>query len=705
MTQFPQTGLNRLAERIVAGEVVFFVGAGFSYDSEDNTAKRLIGRLLARFDAMTALLAGYSPLFSPSTEVATRAQRLRDALKMTFSLKEDYGRLATIPQVKTLSLDYYTMNDWLTSSFSFILEDIRGIDNQKLFLFHLADIERSILASLEEKEVSIFQNQNKRSRHPPEVADELGGKMLFLETMGFANSEVMAGKPFDSDLSIAEHSYGDRLLPRHRVLAWLAREGLPLPCLLQISIYSWKEPIDWPALSLAFRRKVDLQQQKHQKDLRELRLQRLIRSVVLRAQRSSLGEATTAAQLTYLRSMAALKATAGLVRARNRFRHISLLWCSPFEKFQNWREDSWSRDLVSTLLRTRSIVFCGYSGVDPVLHDTIRTVYEEMTRRRGPGKTVTLGTDEEAPAFFLGSADKTEFHGMEILRAASRAIGGGNPRLADHPNYLRFYFKPQEEEETSTPFPLIDELMRWLFHLTYRRRQTQALESDLGRVATILLGHPFPEVERTAIQEEFQKLLQEEKATAAQWTKRPADRFQFERMVGWTEHFQVGLMREFALADSALCSNEPGLNLERLRRSHWYYPACDHTDWAAWGAVVELALRKRISAWQGKTKGWQKDSPWICPSSGIYPAMLYAYGAPRPTPTCLTIRLRPPGGEANSQEFLESAAGHTVFGNSTMERFPGEFKLTQTHRAQRYSGTGRHRPLIHFGEEDIEPFL
>jgi hypothetical protein len=45
-----------------------------------------------------------------------------------------------------------------------------------------------------------------------------------------------------------------------------------------------------------------------------------------------------------------------------------------YREIQNWREDSWSRDLLRTLLRTRTIVFCGYSVIDPVLHDTIRTV-------------------------------------------------------------------------------------------------------------------------------------------------------------------------------------------------------------------------------------------------------------------------------------------------------------------------------------------
>ena len=55
-----------------------------------------------------------------------------------------------------------------------------------------------------------------------------------------------------------------------------------------------------------------------------------------------------------------------------------------YREIQHWWEDSWSWDFLRTLLRTQTIVFCGYSGADPVLHDTFRTVYEEMaaTKKR-----------------------------------------------------------------------------------------------------------------------------------------------------------------------------------------------------------------------------------------------------------------------------------------------------------------------------------
>ena len=96
-----------------------------------------------------------------------------------------------------------------------------------------------------------------------------------------------------------------------------------------------------------------------------------------------------------------------------------------YREIQNWRKDSWSRDLVSTLLRTRTMVLCGYSGADPVLHDTFRTVYEEI-RAQDRGRVSTQQPDK-VRAYFTGGATSREFYGIEILRAASRAAGIENP--------------------------------------------------------------------------------------------------------------------------------------------------------------------------------------------------------------------------------------------------------------------------------------
>src|SRR5215475_3954767 len=75
--------LQRLARRAAAGEVVFFIGAGFSVDSERNTTTVLIARLLARFEALCEFMAG--DLVGESRALALR---LRKALRITFSLQQ-----------------------------------------------------------------------------------------------------------------------------------------------------------------------------------------------------------------------------------------------------------------------------------------------------------------------------------------------------------------------------------------------------------------------------------------------------------------------------------------------------------------------------------------------------------------------------------------------------------------------------------------
>src|SRR5262249_51109283 len=85
-----------------------------------------------------------------------------------------------------------------------------------------------------------------------------------------------------------------------------------------------------------------------------------------------------------------------------------------YREIQNWRKDSWSRDLVSTLLRTRSIVLCGYSGADPVIHDTFRTVYEEIEAHRpvkatGDAPPAQNSGEHDTRAFFTQIAGSSGF--------------------------------------------------------------------------------------------------------------------------------------------------------------------------------------------------------------------------------------------------------------------------------------------------------
>jgi hypothetical protein len=695
MTAFPQAGLDRLARRVVAGEAVFFIGAGFSVDSEGNTAQRLIGRLLARFDAMTSLLAGPCLAPPPPPEVAARARELREGLRATFSVDEIDGCLTSETQAATLARDYYTLNDWLTSAFSLLLGEVKKLPEgeRALFLSRVGDRERLLLSEhLGERPPRLAGVDPAVLELLLDLPPRLRGKALFLETMGFNHPEVMAGLPCDPDLAAAERSYGKRLLPRHHVLARLAREGLASTLLTTNFDLLLEGAYRLAGLLPRFADGAPPLPARPVQGTPPATFDSFHR-VASATQFFGRGEDRRSAHLLKIHGCAESYRWA---RKTGELADYLPALVFTFREIQNWREDSWSRDLVSTLLRTRTIVFCGYSGADPVLHDTIRTVYEEMARRRGRRPEDEAKSSHEVPAFFLGSSGKTEFYGMEILRAASRAVGE-DPALTDHPNYLRFHRAEKDR------FPHLDEVMRWLFHLVFRRRQRQALESDLGRVATVLLGHSCPEAERRTVLQEWKKLLEAERAAARDWDERPTDRLQFERIVGWTERFQVGLMREFALAEAALRSSGPGLELARLRRSPWYYPTLDHADWAAWGAVTELALRRRLAAWQG-VAAWERDQPWLQPAAGSHPAVLYAQAPSHPTPACVVVRLRPPGGRGQAPA-VRGACREQRTWELDYDEIPWRRRAKGGTPGSDTLWTWAHRDLDRLGGGKLAPFL
>jgi hypothetical protein len=309
-----------------------------------------------------------------------------------------------------------------------------------------------------------------------------------------------------------------------------------------------------------------------------------------------------------------------------------------YREIQNWREDSWAADYLRTLLRTRVVVFCGYSLQDPVIHDTFRTVYEEMARIRAPrvdsgGDIPPLNskTPEHAPAFFFAPAGggAREFYGMAVLQAATAAVGAPLPEPgAEHPNYLPFHFRSAPE------FPNFDETLRWLFHLTLRARQKECLKSDLRRITTLLLGGPRPESELTAVQGAFEASYQLELQAAKGWGNGSGSedsgsedsasedsasedsasedsasedsasedsasedssskiKIRHAELCGWSDIFHVGLLREFACGDVVRQRQGASLELALMRRQAWYYPAMQDASWTCWGAIVELALRE-----------------------------------------------------------------------------------------------------------------
>ena len=109
MMPFQVDKYERLVNRILAGEVVFFVGAGFSLDSEGNSAQRLIARLIARFMAMTEEL----------TKAGATIENLCEGLSRTF--KVDKEKICSQETIEKLSARYYDINDWTTNAFETLL--------------------------------------------------------------------------------------------------------------------------------------------------------------------------------------------------------------------------------------------------------------------------------------------------------------------------------------------------------------------------------------------------------------------------------------------------------------------------------------------------------------------------------------------------------------------------------------------------------
>ena len=224
--------------------------------------------------------------------------------------------------------------------------------------------------------------------------------------MGFGSSKIWGGDPRLEDRRSALNLYGDRLRDRQHVIARLAREGLT-PLILTTNFDLLLEG----ACRLAGFEVGDAQ---HTDPIKPAAAYDRLLVVAGPTEFFERGTAYRAALL--------LKIHGCVYRYRKeRQSTVSLARYLPsmvftFREIQNWRKDSWSRDLVSTLLRSRSIVLCGYSGADPVVHDTFRTVYEEISAHRprlDVGSAENLASQTDTRAFFTGAAGKAEFAGLQ----------------------------------------------------------------------------------------------------------------------------------------------------------------------------------------------------------------------------------------------------------------------------------------------------
>lgn len=643
---FPADALSRLAHLILAGDVVFFIGAGFSIDSEGNTAHRLIRRLLIRLEAFAYRLG-------------PEALEIRNTFRSTFDLSRLPAADATTvfpylddgqpnSDINKLAARYFETNDWFCRAFAELLSlaarDLPSPVRPQRLAEILADEERirtcqnarrnpdgSITDAatpaqaidpvpLEGRTLSdlidwiadtqTHQGTSTNAVHETALA---AGKSLFLDTMGFRDPRIMAGNPASASPRDIRESYGKRLLPRHHFLARLARDGL---CTTTVTTN-----FDL-LLEGAFRLAGFAHRTTPAPDSVPPTLFAEYAPITSPVQFFEEGKAHRTAVLVKMHGCTGTYRTLELnpgnaPRLRPQLRHYLKSMVFTYREIQNWREDAWAADFLRTLLRTRTVVFAGYSLQDPVVHDTFRTVYEEMARIRRSDSRITpalagilspqnsgagpaggtLGP-EQAPAFFLDVIDpdnpeKTPFHALEVLNAASDAVGARRGRFGVHPSFVRFHRRTRPE------FPNLDEVCHWLFHLVLRFRQRECLRNDLQRALTALHGRSRPDIEIRRVQRNFALLLAHELGAARRWNSRSPEfiadsRRQLGRLCSWSDSFHVGLLREFAAVDQLRRRGGLGLELSRLRRNGWYYPIMQDAGWTCWAAVVELALRRMI---------------------------------------------------------------------------------------------------------------
>ena len=735
--------IEDLADRVLAGEVVFFVGAGFSRDTERNSAERLIGRLLARFYALHRVLTRDGRWLVKDKEARSNVQALHNGLMKTFGLEKHLPPSQTLNEatfrseewkttirasiMSALAREYYVLNDWMCNAYDEMLEHMlgQGMTGQ------VKQAIQTELAAADRYFLDVFKGWEEDEGLESVNIDRLGtlrsparGKALFLDTMGFRQPAVMGGDPDNRQLETVIESYRGRLLPRHHLLARLAREGL-CPTLITTNFdlllegayrLSGFQPRRGPASEEAIRLEVaaagpdDEARPSCFPPTRWPGYERITRAHQYyyrppRRRRENADENRTAPEGAPL-SLGGGQQAATIVKIHGcaeTYRHAcdgpseesgtlaevlsSLVFT--FREIQNWRQDSWSRDLLLTLLRTRTMVFCGYSTADPVLHDTFRTIYEEMARRfHGQTFPELHGRQQEdAPAFFLAGADSREFHALEVLRAASQAVGVNRVSLTEHPNYLEFHYRSDRAKR----FPQLDEILSWLVHRVYRLRQRQALEAELRSIATLLL--PKGEVETGAVKRvitRFDVLCELEcRSIRGASLARGSDddavrhaatkaRHALERVCNWTLHFHPQLLREFALAGLRLRQEmvQP-TEMEPLRKTPWYFAAGENFGWTAWGVVVELALR-RVAAHliTGKAESWceighwHPPGPWMETFPGAVPTVDLSLHPDAPPPVRLTIRHREMDELVSVTVENDGLPRHRIVWTLTLDRLP-----------------------------------
>ena len=640
-TPFDATG--RLARRVLDGEVVFFVGSGFSIDSEGNAASRLVGRLLAALLAMGTVLA------ESAAGADSQAVSLLDGLTPVFGIKGasrpgDIARQPALCMTKAnldlIARDYYNFNEWSVSALGVLSEELLARPDraaladrmQRLATFLLALVDDTVPLDRIDCDAIAGFGTDAGAR----------GKAVFLDVMGFANLAIMAGTPGEKQVTDVADSYKGRLRPRHHVLARLAREGLASAVVT--TNYDLLLEGAYRLAGFVDRENRELAPDGMPPD-RVARFTRITGATEFFARgqgyRTALllkihGCAQTYRDVRSRQIQVLRSSTASSNATVNEWAEYLSALVFTYREIQTWRADAWSRDLVRTLLRTHTIALCGYSGADPIMHSTFREVFEEKAASQ---RTVRLRRSDDGPqnasVFFYGLAGKREFYSLEILRAATAAGGFGHEELLKHPNHIEF--------ERESGFPNVDDHFRWLMHCVVRQLQSDALETQIRRLKPrFFRGLQCKDSEFVTARDRFKALREAERdvvgATVSADDKRPASarRRQLDLVVGWTWHFVPGLLREIALAEVVESYQGGGRAFQAKRTWSYYHPASEHLDRTAWAAIVEMAIRRLVASVRG---GHELAVGDAVAEESPYAAMSFNTGDDPPRPSALCVRL------------------------------------------------------------------
>ena len=668
-----------MADRIRDGEVVFFVGAGFSIDSEGMTAAEVVRRLVLRLHALAGMaevavgkrvLERFAGTFNvPETleELGFDRKRFEAEWKLAGvqspapGMEERLKRLASDwHPINCLAQRYYEVNEWMCRAYGYLLASIpAGTYSEFKATLHDKEDEarkRSGWTWIQFDEVPQWLWEGVRAWKQEDGlqgpdhwwADgklQRFGKLALMATFGFLDPATVAGCPHDVDPTPeqaggesraleyrVEAAYRGRLKGRHHLLARLAREGF-CPSLLTTNFDLLLEG----ALRLSGFEREGTETGGSLPSVPVPHFD-VIASPVDFYRR---GKAFRTAALFKIHGCAGRVRQLG-GNLKDQLKYLPQVVYT-YREIQNWRADHWTADMLKTLLRTRTLVFAGYSTADPVIHDTFRSVYEEMGRRSvDHASSGAQASPAIPPAYFLGytgAKENLEFHADEVLLSATQSVGVVSEGKEGHPHYLRF----SGLNDAASKWPHLDELLGWVGHEVFRTQQAEALRSELAAlIGRLDRRRPGAETER--IIEQFGTLRKRERAWIEAGKDAPEARRRLALALSWSGEFHVALRREWARAlvlgqvpsgGSGAGASRMGA-VERLEHPLWYFPASERPSWTAWSAVVELALRR-----MGEVLSGAGMDDVVEPTGALRPTVFLREGSRPASPRiALTIQLR-----------------------------------------------------------------